>query len=224
MSKKFCPRCGKPTEKFYNNLCADCFLEAVSVAKLLPEKLTTYLCKECGKYYVNKKHFRSLDSAVDNLLMNLLKQKELKSASYRISENKIIVALKIGIEDLEKTEEKEFTLIKKEIVCEFCSLKKSKYYRAILQIRAPKNTEQEILQDVESQIKKVNEFDNFAFVSSVEKLEAGTNFYIGSKSAAHKVANFLKQKYHAKTKISRKLFGEESGKKVYRDTILVSIK
>lgn len=223
MSKKFCPNCGRSTEKFYNNLCADCFLKKINVSKLLPEKLTVYLCKECGRYYVNEKHFINLESATDNLLINLLKREELKSATYRITDGKIIVTLRFAVDDTERIEEKEINLIRKETVCKFCIMKRSRYYRAILQIRAPKKIEQEILHDVESQIEKINSFDDLSFISATEKLKEGVDFYIGSKPAAQKVANLLKQKYNAKIKISPKLFGEEGGKKVYRDTILVSI-
>lgn len=220
MSKKFCPKCGNKTEKFYKNVCADCFLKTLDVE--IPKKIILRKCKNCEKYYVGDEDFESVGEVVGKILSNSFKDEKLKSANYRISDNKIIITLNIGIEDIEKEKVGEIELVEKNIICKYCSLKNSKYFNSMLQIRVKKDLQEEILNQIKDQIYRLNRTDKFAFISGVEKLKEGYNVYVGSKSAASKVAEHLKRQYNLKTKISRKQYGMEGGKTIYRDTILLS--
>jgi nonsense-mediated mRNA decay protein 3 len=225
MLKKFCPNCGNPTEKFYNNLCGDCFLKNVSILETLPKRFVVMLCKICGKYYLGSESGENLDEVVEKMLKKMLKKPESKFATYRLHDKKVFVTLQIKIQDLQKTEEKEFDLVLKGITCNFCNLKKSGYYKAILQLRVRKDIEKIVQNEIDMLVAKLNKSDNFAFISQRQKLKEGIDLYFGSKSAASKVAQYLKKKYGAEIKISQKIFGmTSSGKTAYRDTILVSIK
>ena len=220
MSKKFCPKCGKKVEKLYNNLCSDCFLEKLNVE--IPSKFVIRKCKDCGKYYVGDKDFDSVEPSISKALSDSLNDPKIKSVTYRVSNNKIIVTLIIGVEDVEKEKVGEIQLVEKSIMCKYCSLKNAKYFNSMLQVRVNKELENEILNRIEDQIDRLNRTDKFAFISSIKKLKRGFDVYIGSKSAATKVANYLKNQYKLKTKISRKQYGMEGGKTIYRDTILIS--
>ena len=223
MKKKFCPKCGKSIEKIYGSLCKDCFLLKVSFAEKLPDKIILRRCKSCDKIFVGKKTTNTVDNAMDLILSDLLKQPEIHSATYRISGSKIYINLTLKVDDLEKTEQKILNLIVKNIFCEYCSMKLTRYYQSILQIRAPINMFDEILDDVQEQIDFLNQHDNLAFISNVERKPGWVDLYIGSKRAATQISKFLKGKFKANIKISRKLTGYISGKKVYRDTLLVTI-
>ena len=223
MKKKFCPKCGKTIEKTYGNLCGNCFLLKVSFAKDLPDKITLRRCKSCQKIFVGKKTATTVDNAIDLILSDLLKQPEIHSATYRISGSRVFINLTIRTNDLEKTEQKISSLILKTIFCEYCSMKSTRYYQAILQIRVPTKMIDEVMDDVQNQMEFLNKYDNLAFISKVESKQGWVDAYIGSKRAAMQTAKFLKRKFKANIKISSKLSGYISGKKVYRDTILVSI-
>jgi len=223
MKKKFCPKCGKPIEKIYGNLCKDCFLLNVSFVKKLPDKIILRKCKSCEKIFVNKKSASTVENAVELILEDLLKQPDIHSATYRVVGNKIHINLTLKVDDLEKAEEKVANLIVKSIFCEFCSMKLTGYFQSILQIRAPANLLDEILDDVQNQIEFLSQYDNLAFISKSDGKPGWIDLYIGSKRAATQISKFLKGKFKANIKISRKLTGYISGKKVYRDTLLVTI-
>jgi nonsense-mediated mRNA decay protein 3 len=222
MGEKFCPKCGKKTEKFYDGLCEACFLSKISISKILPDKILIRECKLCGKFLLNK-HSGSIENLVETFLQDFLKKGELTSISYRIVENKLFLTLKLKINDLEKTEEKEVDLIFKKIICQTCAMRNSGYFQAIIQVRAPENLLFEIKKEIEDQINYLSQYDDLAFISNFQELKNGFDVFVGSKASARQVARILKQKHKAKVKITRKIAGKLKGRKVYRDTILISV-
>jgi NMD protein affecting ribosome stability and mRNA decay len=222
MGEKFCPKCGKKAEKLYEGLCEVCFLSKFSLSKKLPDKITIKQCKFCGKFFLGN-HSGSIENLIEAFLQDFLKEEELTSISYRIAENKLFLTLNLKINELEKTEEKEVDLIIKRITCQTCAMKNSGYFQAIIQIRAPENLLPEIKKEIEDQINYLSQYDNLAFISSFQEVKNGFDVFVGSKASAQQVARTLKLKYKAKIKITRKIAGKLKGKKVYRDTILISI-
>jgi len=223
MHKKFCPKCGRTVEKLYSGLCADDFLKKISFEKLVPQKIVVKQCKICGRFYVDKYSAATLEGAVDLLLQKVLKEKIIHSASYRIEGNKIHITLTIAYEDIQKEEEFTRELVVKHIVCESCNMKNSGYFNSILQIRVPEKILQIIIDDILNQIDLMHNYNEMAFIGKFEKKKEGIDFYIGSKDVANQVAKTLKIKYGAEIKKSSKQSGYLSGKKIYRDTILVRI-
>lgn len=223
MVKRFCPKCGKETEKFYGSLCRDCFLEKISFLEKIPEKIIIRKCKSCEKFFYDEKAFENLEEAVGEMLARILEENKIQSINYRIYNNKVSITLNFKVENLEKTEEKESQLIVKNITCNSCSLKSLGYYQAILQVRAPENLLENISKDIENLVDFFRSYDNLSFISKTEKQKRGFDIFIGSKKVAHQVAQNIKRKYKAKIKISRKFAGRIKGKKVYRDTILISL-
>lgn len=222
MREKFCPKCGKKAETLHEGLCESCFLSKFSVAEKIPGKIVIRECKSCGRFFF--KNYSGLrEDVIEKILQDFLKKEELVSISYRISDNKLHLSLLLKINGLEKREEKTLDLIAKRIICQACSMKASGYFQAILQVRAPLELLREIKEEIESQIDYLNQYDELAFISKAEEIGSGLNFFIGSKKSANQIARSLKTKYRAKMKITRKLAGRIKGKKVYRDTILISI-
>jgi len=222
MRKKFCPKCGRETEDLHNGLCESCFLSKVSVVQKIPGELVVKECRLCSKFFVNGSS-ESIESSVETFLETLLKQKDIISASYRLSGTKIFLTLKLKKDGLEKTEEKAINLAVKKIICKSCSMRNSGYFQATLQVRAPENLLPDIRNEVENQINYLNKYDNLAFVSNFQEVKNGFDVLIGSKNSAKQIAKILKLKYRAKIKITRKLSGNISGKKVYRDTIIARV-
>ncbi|MEM5878961.1 MAG: NMD3-related protein [Candidatus Aenigmatarchaeota archaeon] len=222
MREKFCPKCGKKTEKLYDGFCEECFLSKFSFSDKLPRSLEIKECRSCGRFFF-KNYSSSIENLIESFLQDFLKEEELASISYRISDDKIYLTLNIKINDLEKTEEKTINLRIKKITCQACSMKDSGYFQAILQVRAPKNLLEEIKEEIESQINYLNQYDSLAFISNFNETKNGFDVTIGSKNSANQIARILKAKYKAKIQITRKIAGRIKGKKIYRDTILISI-
>jgi len=223
---KFCPRCGKQTENFYNNLCKKCFLEKSSFVGKLPNKLVLRQCKNCGKIYMNEDFAETIEGALDILLRELLQDKQMQllhSASYRIEGRRVHITLMLCVEDAKKIEKKDAELVVKAIICQTCSMQGSGYFQSILQLRAPKELVGVMFDEVQQQIEFLGHYDQQAFISKIEKKKEGIDLYIGSKRATMQIAKNIKNKFNASIKISRKLAGKEQGQKVYRDTILVRL-
>lgn len=220
MRNIFCPKCGKIVTKLYSGLCENCFLEKFSFANKLPDKLLITECRECGRLYLGEKDFHTLDYAIEHFFKGF-KFKELYSVTYRVSKDKIHATLHIKINSLGKQEEKEIELRHPLVVCKICNMKFSGYFNAILQLRGNINIDR-VSKEIERKVDELKKSDKMAFVSRTVKKRGSIDYHFGSKSVADNVARFLKSRYNAKTKITRTLYGMKEGKKVYRDTILVS--
>lgn len=223
MKRKFCPKCGKETEDLYEGLCKDCSISKFSISTQLPDKILIKECKICGKFFTGKSTATSADNAVELFLEGILKQKEIDSVTYRVSGGKVFLTLRLKKDNFDKTEEKELNLMVKKIICQICSMMESGYFQTIIQVRAPENILPEIKEEIYEQISHLNKFDRLAFISKYQEAKNGFDVFIGSKSSANRIANALKAKYRAKIKITKKLSGSIKGKKVYQDTILVSV-
>jgi nonsense-mediated mRNA decay protein 3 len=224
MRKKFCPKCGRTTEKFYENLCRNCFLEKISVIEKLPDKMSVLICRGCGKFFAEKKEADSLHKILDIVLKNILKQPEVASASYRVSGDKLHVNIALKIQDVQKSEEKIIMLHTKKTICNLCSMKLGTYYNAIIQVRSFSKPIDKILKEIGSIISNLAKHDDFAFISKVEKTTNGYDLYVGSKNAANQIAKVMKSKYNAEIKISSKLSGVKKGKNVYKNTVFILIR
>ncbi|MBI2084082.1 MAG: hypothetical protein HYT70_00495 [Candidatus Aenigmarchaeota archaeon] len=220
MHNIFCPKCGRTVSKLYSGLCGDCFLEKFSFADKLPDKLLITECRECGRFYLGEKDFHTLEGAIEKFFKGL-KFKELHSVTYRVSKDNIHATLHARISGMKKEEEKEISLKHPLVVCKICNMKFSGYFNATLQVRGNVNIDK-VSKEIERKVDELKKEDKMAFVSGSAKKRGGIDYYFGSKSAADKVARFLKSRYRTKTKITRTLYGMKEGKKVYRDTILVS--
>ena len=223
---KFCPKCGKQTEKFYDNLCKNCFFEKFSLVDKLPERFVLKQCKNCGKIYANEDFAETIEGALDILLRELLQDKHmqaLNSASYRIEGRRVHVTLVLHVEDLEKIEKKDVELVVKAIICQSCSMQISGYFQSVLQLRAPKELLEAMFDEAQQQVEFLSHYDQHAFISKIEKRKEGIDLYIGSKKVAMQMAKNIKNKFNASITISRKISGLYQGQKAYRDTILVRL-
>lgn len=223
MRKKFCPKCGKETNEFYENLCKNCFLEKFSSLEKIPKKILIKECKFCGKYFYKKILKENVESLIEAILSEILEKGKIESINYRIFENKLKMEIETKIRGLKKAEEFLSELIIKQSICNICQMKEKGYAQAIIQLRCSDKILPKIEEDIRREVEILNKFDLLAFISKIEKEKNGLNFYIGSKKSAREIAKILKRKYKAEVKFSRKLVGFERGKKVYRDTILIKI-
>lgn len=217
MSRKFCPKCGKITKDFYENLCEECYLAESKILDKLPDEITIALCKECRMNYVKNKRFKNLESVVSKLLKKI---NSICSATYRITNNKLFVNIYFKINGIKGQKEKTIKIKQPKIICKFCNMKFSGYFNSVLQLRGSFKQDK-ILNEIKNIIEQLKNDDSLSFISNIAQKTNGIDVYIGSKSAANKIANKLKNRYKTKNKITRKLYGKIGGKSTYRDTILI---
>ncbi|UCF08677.1 MAG: hypothetical protein JSW28_03025, partial [Thermoplasmata archaeon] len=128
---------------------------------------------------------------------------------------------------LRAREEHEARLRIKPQVCPECSKQQGGYWEAKVQLRSSGRglNEEEFekaLEHVDNLLVK-REKDRGAFLSKVEKIHEGVDFYLGSKHVGKMVARELAALFGAQMKESHKLVGRKDGKDVYRTTYAVRI-
>jgi NMD protein affecting ribosome stability and mRNA decay len=222
MVSRFCPKCGRTTESFYDNLCRICFLDGVSYKSELPKQLIIKRCKSCGEFLVGDKRFEELAESVEYVLQKLKLSENVSSIEYALNDG-LDLKLEISIYDLKKIEKAHINIKIKKTVCNICNLRSRKYYEGILQVRCSKSIINSVSDETIERLKKIEKNDSFAFISNYVRMKNGFDLFVGSKSATHKLMRYLKNRYKARVDISRKFVGYKKGKKVYKDIILVTI-
>ncbi|MDD3083471.1 MAG: 60S ribosomal export protein NMD3 [Candidatus ainarchaeum sp.] len=229
--KKFCPKCGKETEQFVENICLDCFLKKKELFEV--EKPKFFLCKYCLKLLFKNKWVDFNDESIaKEIALNVNIIKELKQPKIFIElEKKSRLDYKALIQVrglLSKTlveREKEINFQLRETTCDSCMKLNASYREAILQLRAKSEKDSfEMLQLTKNLLKKEMLKDSLSGTSNIIKTKNGFDLWIGSKKAASKVSRELARIYNVKIIVSKKLIGEEkSGERKYRHTFCIKI-
>ncbi len=116
-----------------------------------------------------------------------------------------ILSKKIG-ENVEFLSKEKIKVVEKEFTCNYCKRFVSRKIEAIVQLRG----------------KCLNEIvEKYGLIGKAVRGGFDINFSL--KRYAYELINKLRKKYNLSIKVSRKLMGMKQGKRVYRDTILVSI-
>ncbi|MDT7858936.1 MAG: NMD3-related protein [Candidatus Aenigmarchaeota archaeon] len=110
-----CPRCGRNVDKFYDNLCLECFIDRLEI-----QKINIRRCKVCGRYFVSNKSFDSRENAIDFYVKKFLSKKHGEIVNL-LPTNKI-------------------EIFEKQFFCSYCKKFVSRKIEAILQLRG-KNVE-----------------------------------------------------------------------------------
>lgn len=200
MITKQCPRCGilSKDSKFIGSICEHCYI-SINKPKNLPDKITIYVCRECGANKVN--HWG---------------EDILEGIQYMFSDKRFGVP-KITLRDdsvsikYPKIDDVFLIPIKfKKSLCDECTRKFSGYYEAIVQLRG-------IYADAIFVSKFIRRVERITFIPRVEELKEGIDVYVGDKQAVRALLAALK----LKPKVTHKLYGIKDGRKVYRTTFLI---
>lgn len=220
---RFCPKCGSQTEELHDGLCRDCFSSKMGLKPEVKERAVLYNCKVCGKFFSGDRGFEDEEGAAHDFLKHELGKEGLKGATFRLAGDLLFLTLNMESEGVEKEVKKTLNVVRKHIVCRYCSLMKASYFNVTIQVRAPKPMLGQIVEEIREMLHELRSRDNYAFISGEKVLREGIDLMIGSKGAADRVVNEMRRRHDAEIKVSRKLYGLIEGKKTYRDTILVSI-
>ena len=226
--KKFCPKCGKDTEKFIDSICHECYMKNRRLLKI-EEPLRIEIC-DCGKVREKNRWITrdSLKSAIDRYLKENIKADTGAKTDIRYDlsqirhlSKKINIPITINIrKDSFKTQEKTRLQISL-VPCPDCLRLKSGYFEATIQVRGKINKNKEIKDYIERRIEELAKKTELSFITSCESVHNGYDLKIGSKKAAKKIAREIKDKYDMNLKESYSIYGLKDGKDVYRTTIAI---
>lgn len=234
IKQNFCPACGKNIniEDTIGGVCADCFIKNADLIQY-PENDEILICKKCGTFYdAEWKYSIDEEDAVIRYISSRIKtageleENNIDLTPERMDSNRIRVNGILNGKIKGRRVKKTFDCIVhiRYGVCDSCSRISGGYYESILQIRSDK---QGLNDDEQDDIKKIvidyvnrryDDGDKRSFITKIEDLNEGIDFYLGSKAVSKQVCKMIKLKYGGNIQRSSKLVGVKDGKNLYRVT------
>lgn len=219
---KFCPRCGRETDRLYGDkqkLCADCYPEKNDLLEI-PEVVEIEVCSVCGrmkqrtdwleKYTIEEqlgeKFAEFSDPDVD---MELQYWEDDEGTKVRVH------ASKDDIQDHYDTRVKF-----DQQQCPSCSRFEGGFYKVKIQLRGEQDLKPVSNQIIDMAAELTNE-NRKDFLSNIEKTDHGYNIYLSTEAMAKKILDMLRSRYGPEIKRSYELIGEQDGQEVYRNVISV---
>ena len=229
----FCVECGAegPT---YQGLCARDFLKKHPVVAP-PEVLDLERCTSCGSFRL-KSGWSKIDREL--ALTGLLREAIPKLAPWeRVTfthvareedANNLSLTVKaLGrFEDLQSVQDFRVRVRIKPSLCDSCQKQRGRYFEGTLQVRGDGRelTPQEMRGVRTFVIARVDRTgDPAAFVSRIEEVHGGLDFYLSTNGLGKALARELSDSFGGRVSSSPKLFGQKQGREVYRVTSLVRL-
>ena len=232
----FCVECGKEGE-LIGALCRECYSKK-HVQPSIADHVDLVMCAHCQSMLTDKgwEDVGSIRHAAEDAVEGaLVLPKDAKVSDFRVHlTEKDERNLEARIEVMLVVQGHEFTRELGTIVrvkrgsCTECSKQQGKYYEAIVQVRGPERTfpkqlEGEVERTVRVRVGAMRKSSREVFLSKVEKVKGGLDFYFSTVSSARSVSRDLQEAYCAEYKESSSLWGRRDGKDVYRMTYLVRL-
>lgn len=232
----FCVECGREVE-LIGSLCLECYSKRHPVVSL-PDHVDLTLCVHCSSMQ-SKSGWEDIGSvreaaeaAIEEALV-LEKGATVSDVSVRMAEadeRNIQASVTVAATmDGHMFERELRTMVRlKRGSCTECSKQQGKYYEAILQVRGQerelgKAVEREMRDMVTSRVAGMRKSSREVFLSRVESVKGGLDFYFSTIGAARTVARELQDALCAEFKESSSLWGRKGGKEVSRMTFLVRL-
>ncbi len=233
----FCVECGEEAEQTIDGLCIECFLDGRKLISL-PHHVDMKVCANCGDIghgenaWATKDLMQAVNDAAADAV-EVVKEAEVVSVGTVQIEQEphtyvVMVDVVLDIKGV-KAEDSASTIVRvKNTVCKRCSRQLGNYYESILQIRASKDTSQNILRDVRNKVEGFVDSHSVTnrqlFITKIEEVQGGIDFYLSSMALGKAAAKELADAYCAETKEAAKLIGiKEDGQEMFRVTYLVRL-
>lgn len=229
----FCVKCGKEGELF-ESLCSECYLSK-NIFVAIPDNIDVELCGHCRKRRKGKIWIADNEEI---FIEEILKENadihpdvndfDIHMTSEFEDENNIRVKAitHAHVQGLKAEEEHAAKIRIKRAVCPECSKQHGGYWEAKVQFRGSKRIlskdDLERAYDiVESIVGAREEKDKDAFITKIENIHDGLDFYLGSKSLGKTISKRLASEFGGELKESYKLIGKKDGKEIFRTTYSV---
>ena len=231
-----CIECGAEQE-FLTSLCKDCFTKRNHFISI-PAYVDITLCYSCNARRARKSWIdhanreEAIVSAVVEALQTGKAAQHIKADTKLEFRDPFTGTAQLGVDfkvEGKKLHEDAVTAIRLSIgVCSNCSRRTGNYFEATLQVRANGRTmheseRQEITRTVMDFIDKEAAEDRSIFITKLNELKTGVDFFLSSTAVAKVLQRRLSKTYGALTTDAMKVVGREAGKDVVRSTFLVRL-
>ena len=231
----FCVKCGVEGDTFKGR-CMDCFLEGRKLL-LLPPFVDLDRCTGCDEFYVDKKwrtvvpEVAAEDAAIASLKAIAEARIDSVGAQTSAQDDKnflVKIDADLEIDGHDVTAEAETVVRLKNTVCHRCSRQLGNYYEAILQLRGSgkdmeKDVRDAMMNRVLDKVEAAAVNNRQMFISKVQEMHGGLDFYMSSMSLSKAIARDLSHEFGAIVKESSTLVGKKDGDDMYRLTHLVRL-
>jgi nonsense-mediated mRNA decay protein 3 len=128
--------------------------------------------------------------------------------------------------DIPFTEKYQSVLRVSRNVCDRCCKYTGGYFEAIIQLRAknrqPSDEEVNAAKEMVSKnIRSMQEGNRDAFISKIEEVKGGIDFYLSTQGSGSIIAKLLQSRFGGSHQVSAKIAGMKAGVDIYRVTHLV---
>ena len=238
MSALFCPKCGKDTDVFYDNVCRQCFTGDKKLVEC-PAVVYSKICPVCGSVFRKGKWSSKEDESetveecvkdslkIDYMAKDIILTLSPKQLDYSRYSVHIYAKAKIKGAPIEAAVGAEVRISWE--TCDTCSRISGGYFEGIVQIRADRRlpTHDEILQckDIAGNVaaRAQEKGDRLAFIAKTEELEEGADIYVGSIKLGKQICRAITDVFGGKFSESPKLVGQKNGEDLYRITFALRL-
>ncbi len=238
MTNLFCPKCGKDTDVFYDNVCMQCF---IGDKKLLecPHVVYSRICPTCGSVF--KRGRWSLKEDENETIISCVKdalklEKQACNIELTLSPKQLDYS-RYGIHVEARAKIKDAPIdaaLDVEVrisweTCDTCSRIAGGYFEGIVQIRAdgriPAKEELERCKNIVEEItaRAQEKGDRLAFIAKTEELDEGADLYVGSIKLGKQICRAIIEVFGGKFSESPKLVGQKNGEDLYRITFAMRL-
>lgn len=204
----------------------------------MPDHVDVTLCAHCSSVLLDDEWYDvgSVKEAVDEAILRAVSvPKGTRVLSVEVSlrekdERNLEAEVKVRMVSQGSEFEKHVSTIArlKRGSCKECSKQQGSYYEATLQVRGDDRTlgegvRRSVEQLVRTRVASMRKASRDVFISRIEKVRGGLDFYFSSGQAARAVARELQDTYCAEFKESSSLWGKRGGEEIYRMTFLVRL-
>lgn len=196
-----CPKCGKKSNEtqFVEAFCVDCYPFRLEI----PRNISIPWCRACGKVKLRGEWQRADKETIEQHVLRKCKG-EFDKGEYDENTEEAKFIFKNGTVTLTR----KIPLEKDDMFCTNCGRQRGGYYEAILQLRGSPNKVKRHAKWAQQWLKQRS------FVSKIDEHKHGIDVYVGRFRAAMEFVQMLGMRY----KLTKKLAGEKSGKRIYRST------
>ena len=232
----FCVECGREGE-LIGSLCEECYSKK-HIKPSIPDHVDLTLCAHCSSMLTERgwEDIGSVREAAERAIersLTLPKGANVTGMRMKLEERdernlEAAVSVLLSVEGHGFERELETIVRLKRGSCTECSKMQGKYYEAILQVRGPERSlpeqkEREVERLVRDRIASMRKGSREVFVSKIDRVKGGLDFYFSTIPAARTVARELQDSLCAEFKESSSLWGRRDGKDIYRMTYLVRL-
>lgn len=231
---ELCLKCGGPEGK-YSHMCEKCYRSSV-VPSTLPKVLKMKICSSCS-FMVNvtsNQRIVEWENGIRELVKESLSVIEdgtlLDFTIHRNGRDDYLTFLEVQSEiehsGLLFHQDHSCELRITYGVCNRCSRQSGNYFEANIQFRGGKRslTDEELKYAMAHVRQRIDESTaENAFISHIDQIHKGLDFYLGDKSVAKEIARDLQHHFGAHFQESFSLAGRKDGKDIYRSTYLVRL-